>query len=275
MNNIIEEFKLYQDKWGLSQIRSKDGIGETTQNGSLFTIQYVICLFNSFIKDPNSFNLSDLKKEFERINSVIKSLEVKPGLSVRYPNDKEYDSMDNNSALLVYSSLFDNGRYANDMRNHGKNIICVGYDEIQDLNINKKFYKIAKVFGLGSIKNYWNNNTPNLFCFFGWYGRSPGFMGLIDICATGHTTLFRHISLLIGQFLGSNSDPQNTDARTMSYLIWQVLKDKSKFHNWLYKIWLKKLIIHYPNGLKDVYNIYYNRNGDNPNHPIVKYTGIE
>jgi len=269
---IIEDFKKYRDQYGLNQIESKDGVGVTTQNGTLFTAQYIICLYNALKEKSMHEDATPLIEEIERVKRVFVSCEVEPGMSIRYPNDKEFDSMDNNSALLVFSAMFDGGRYARDMRYIGLNVNCVGYDTTQLAEQNKKFYPLAKILGCGSPKNYWNNNTENLFCFFGWYGRSPGFMGLIDICATGKTTPFRHLALLVGQFLGCNDDPQNTDARTMSYIIWQLLKNKSIVHKFLYKVWLNILLKYYPNGMKDVYEIYYNRFGTNPNHPLVKYT---
>lgn len=273
MKPIIADFIPYRDKYGLQQIMSQDGQGITTQNGTLFTVQYVICLYNALKENGLHEDASDLIDEINRVKEVFRSCEVSPGLSIRYPNDKEFDSMDNNSALLVFSAMFDDGRYAKDMRNLGLNVKCVGYDTTQDSENNKKYYPLAKLFSFGSPKNYWNNNTSELFCFFGWYGRSPGFMGLIDLCATGKTTAFRHTALLVGQFLGSGDDPQNTDARTMTYLVWQFLKDKSIVHKFLYKVWCNKLLKYYPNGMKDVYEIYYNRFGNNPNHPLVKHTG--
>jgi len=277
IEQVINDFKPYVDKYGLSQIRTENGIGCTTQNGTLFTVQYLICLLNKFDNKPDSsikFWDECLRwDECFRIYKVLLSCQSDEGLTIRYPYDTEFDSMDNVSAILVFSYLFDSSGIASKIRNHGLNVICTGYDENQGAELNKKFYPLAKILGLGKVKNYWNNNNPYKFCFFSWFGRSPGFMGLIDICATGKTTWFRHLALLIGQFLGSGSDPQNTDARTMAYLIWQVLKHRNWFHGWLYNIWLKKLIKYYPNGMKDVYNIYYNRFGDNPDHPIVKHTG--
>jgi hypothetical protein len=54
----------------------------------------------------------------------------------------------------------------------------------------------------------------------------------------------------------------------MSYIIWQLLKDKSFIHKYLYKVWTKKLYTVYPNGMKDVYEIYYRSD----KHPLVVYT---
>lgn len=270
--NIIEDFKPYRDVYGLNQIRTENGMGCTTQNGTLFTVQYAICLYNALKEKSLHEDASLLIDELARIKEVFTSCQVENGLSIRYPSDREFDSMDNTSALLVFSALFGQSEYAVAMRNHGLNVKCVGYDENQGAEMNKKFYTIAKIMGLGSPKNYWNNNEPNKFCFFGWFGRSPGFMGLVDLSATGKTSLFRHLALLVGQFLGSGDDPQNTDARTMSYIIWQFIKDHSFIHRYLYKVWCRKLLKYYPNGMKDVYEIYYNRNGTNPNHPLVKYT---
>ena len=41
---IFDEFKLYRDKYGLNSISQTNGVGDTSQNGTLFTMQYLICL---------------------------------------------------------------------------------------------------------------------------------------------------------------------------------------------------------------------------------------
>lgn len=263
MSKIYEDFHLYRDKFGLNQIDTVEGKGVTSQNGTLFTMQYLLCLLAS-----DETSIAEEISEVNRIKELFQSLEVQKGLTIRYPNDREFESMDNSSAILTFSAMFDNGRFAKDMREHGLTVKCTGYDTTQLVDMNKKVYPYLNILSLGRIKNYWNNNNPDKFCFFGWYGRSPGFMGLIDIAAKGSTTWFRHVSLLVGQFLGWKSPSTNTDARTMSYIIWQFLKDKSFIHKYLYKVWTKQLFKVYPNGMKDVYKIYYR----SETHPLVVYT---
>jgi hypothetical protein len=264
MSKIYEDFHLFRDKHGLNQINTAEGKGVTSQNGTLFTMQYLLCLLAS-----DEASEAEKISEVNRVSALFKSLEVGKGLTVRYPRDREFESMDNSSAILTFSAVFDNGRFAKDMRERGRTQKCEGYDDIAgNVAMNKKFYPLALILGLGRPRNYFNNNRPSYFCFFGWFGRSPGFMGLIDIASKGSTTWFRHIALLVGQFLGSSDPASNTDARTMSYIIWQFLKDKSFIHKMLYKVWTKKLYKVYPDGMSEVYNIYYK----NRSHPLVIYT---
>lgn len=263
MSDCYKDFLKYRDSHGLNQGASNGLYGHTSQNGAMFTVEYFLCLMN----DPKTSSPTK-QKEVVRVKSVLDKLEVRPGLSVRFPGSPEFDSMDNNVALLVFSSLYGNSEYASRMREHGLNVECTGIDSTQGAEQNKKFYPLAKLLGLGKVKNYWNNNSSNLFNFFGWYGRSPGFMGLIDICATGNSSLFRKFSLLVGQMLGVFFSPKNQDSLRLPFIAWHLLKSRNVFWKAAYKVWCWKLFKSYPNGMRDVYAAYH----ANPDHPLAKYT---
>lgn len=263
MSDCFRDFLKYRDSYGMNQGSSNGLSGNTSQNGAMFTVEYLLCLVN----DP--YTVEAIKeKEINRVKTVLDKLEVKPGLSVRFPGSPEFDSMDNNVALLTFSCLYGNSEYAGRMREHGITVKCTGIDTTQGVEQNKKFYPLAKFLCLGKVKNYWNNNNSNLFNFFGWYGRSPGFMGLIDICAIGDSSWFRKFSLLVGQMLGVFFSPKNQDSLRLPFIAWHLLKDRNKIWNFAYKIWLWRLFKTYANGMQDVYSAYH----ANPNHPLVKYT---
>jgi hypothetical protein len=257
MSKIYNDFLPYRDSFGLNQVLPNS----TTQNGTLFTVEYLICLLDN--------EAPELKTEINRIQKVFLTCEPTFGLSVRYPGSTEYDSMDNSAALLVFSSMFGERTFATRMYFGGVNPACTGIDLTQDPERNKKFYWLAYLMSLGRPKFYWNNQHHDKFCFFGWYGRSPGFMGLLDICAGRDTSYFKLLCLFIGQFLCLFESKDSTSDRKLSYIVWCMLS-KRRNRVWLlgYKLWLYVLNKQYPRGMKDVYAKYY----QNDSHPIVTYT---
>ena len=263
-----DEFKKYIDKDGLFCIDTDGNSGISTQNGVLFTMQYLFCLLasneNEIIKT----------KEIERIKEVLKKLEIKSGLSVRFYGSTEFESMDNTCAWLTFSALFDDGQFANRMFIHGQKTFADGIDETQDKEKNEKYYNYAKWFNIltfGKVKNFWNNQNSNKFCFQGWFGRSPAMLGLLKMTSGRWCNPLLWISVLIGQFVGAFNNVNDCDARTLPFINWQYLKNRSFFWNIAYKIWCKILIKYYPNGIKDVYLMYYKDKGENTN-PLIKYS---
>ena len=164
---IFDEFKLYRDKYGLNSISQTNGVGDTSQNGTLFTMQYLICL-----QKNASSNI--VHEEIERLKEVYKSCEASKGLSRRHPDSDEIDSMDNQSAILAFSALYDNGRYAKDMVEYGESTRCEELDLTEKAEETKKWYKWAKVLNLGRAPNHcWNVKHPGKFNIRAWWGRSP------------------------------------------------------------------------------------------------------
>lgn len=256
---LLEDFKIFRDKNGLNQLDPNS----TSQNGTLFTMEYLICL----MADP-SISDEQKKKEIDRLKPVFLSLERYPGLSVRFPESGEYESMDNTCATIAFSALFDGGNFARRMHSRGLERV-IDVDLSQDSENNKKFYKIAKILSFGFQPNWvFNNQNPSLFCMQGWFGRSPAMMGLIKMAAGEFVNPFLWASVLVGQFIGAFKHPSDLDARKLSYVNWQYLKTRSKFWNAAYKLWCWKLMQDYENGMKDIYTTYYL----NPEHPIKKYS---
>lgn len=285
MSKLYEAFLPYRDKYGLNQLQTDGQRGKTSQNGVLFTMEYLICL----LEDPDTS--SALKaEEVRRIRDAFERLEVNgKGLLCRHPRSTEYDSMDDNGAAIALSGFLEDG-YLYDMKvstegtgymfafrmwDHGQRVACLGPDEGPEVSQstrtkNQRWFRLASLLSLSwrSPKNYWNCQRPQRFCLTGWYGRSPGFMGLLDLAAVGHTTLFRLACLLIGQFVGAWRPAYDTDARKLPYVAWYFLARRGWFWRTAYSFWCQVLMKRYPRGMMDVYARYY---GDK-DHPIHRWS---
>lgn len=276
--SLFDDFKKYRDQFGLNGLYTDGTNGHSTQNGALFTLEYLICLLG----DPNTPD-SVKQAEVARLVQVYKDLERFPGISTRIPPSYEFDSMDNTGAIATFSGLFDNGRYSKLSYEHGNNTHATGIDLTQDPPRNTQYFKLA---GWVSVihcwtpaslyrwvksgfkpKMFWNNNTPDLFCLPGWHGRSPGHIAYLRMTAGKWVGPLGQLSVLVGQFLGCFKDKGNADARKLPYTDWQFLKKRNIFWKLAYKLWCHILMKQYPNGMADVYRMYY---GD-PNHPMRTY----
>ncbi len=282
--SLYEEFRKYRDEYGMNQLRSTGTSGIVTQNGQLFTLEYLIAL----LEDPKTSTATKWA-EIQRLRKVYDSLEYMKGTSLREPSSLEGNSMDNNGAHLCFSALFDDGAYAKRFWDVGEEVECVGPDLMQDSTTNVQFMLLARLVTASQMifrpwrwwswaksgfgpKYFWNNSRPGEFALWGWYGRSPGFLGLADMCARKWSTVFRFVGVLIGQFIGCWMDVGNTDARKLPYNSWYYLARGTPWYSrwfWklMYRVWVKMLLIDYSGGMLDVYAIYY---GD-PEHPIHRY----
>lgn len=252
--SVVDDFKPYMDRYGLSCLTKKDGYGETTQNGALFTMQYLFCLKE---KEPENFI-----SEVERVKKVFAHLEKEPGLSRRFFHSTETDSMDNQAALLTFSALFDSGRYAKDCLHYGESTVLEEFEPE-----HKKYFYMAK-FLHGAVKYCWNVEKPQVFNMRGWWGRSPGFLGMLKMTAGRPTSIFEKISVFVGQFVGVFKPLNNCDARTLPFITWQYLRNISPFWEASYKLWDFILRKQYGGGIGQVYARYYR----DKNHPILRYT---
>lgn len=252
--SVVDDFKPYMDRYGLSCLSKKDGYGETSQNGALFTMQYLFCLKE---KEPESF-----VSELERVAKVFAKLEKEPGLSRRFFHSTEIDSMDNQAALLTFSALYDVGRYAKDCLNYGETTICKTSDKGSE-----KYFVLAKLIH-GEAKFCYNVTSPGVFNLRGWWGRSPGFLGLLKMAAGKPCNIFLQACVFIGQFVGVFKPTSDCDARTLPYITWQYLRTRSYFWELSYKLWYFILRKQYGGGIGQVYARYY----QDKNHPILRYT---
>lgn len=260
MSQIYDDFKVFQDQYGLNQLDPNS----TSQNGALFTMEYLITLLGDDTATPE-----EKQSEIARLIEVYKTLERFPGVSVRYPNDLEFDSMDNTGAIAAFSGIHDNGGYSQRSYEHGSTTRAQGIDQGQSADQNNKYYWIARLVNFGfPPRFFWNNNNPTLFCFPGWHGRSPGHVAFLKMTAGKFVGPLGFLSVLVGQFIGCFANTGNTDARKLPYVAWQFLKNRSFIWKLFYKLWCYILIKQYgPEGMLAVYKIYYG----NPNHPMRKY----
>jgi hypothetical protein len=262
--SLFSDFKKYRDEFGLTGLNTDGTKGFSTQNGALFTLEYLLCLLN----DPTT-SKRDKENELHRLKQVYLMLEKFPGVSARKPGDSEFDSMDNAGAMLTFSALFDDSNYAERSYDHGNDVMCDGIDETQDVGNNKKWYWLADALNLWrGPKWFWNCSNPNKFCFNGWHGRSPGFKAYLKMTSNRFVGPWGQFCILVGQFLGCFKKTTDTDARKLPYCNWQYLKKRNFIWNLFYKLWCKILMWQYPNGMRDVYSIYFK----DPNHPLRIYS---
>lgn len=275
--NLLTAIRNYIGRDGLVHRQTRDSVGVVSENGALFSVEYIVSLMKQ-----TDISDGDKRIELQRIKIELERLEVYPGITVRSRVwNPRYDSMDNMGALLVFSSMFGSSEFAKRMRDAGENVACTGVDltpklskfHLYHIEENKKYYFLARLvstiqgMGFFKAKYYWNNRTPTLFCFFSWFGRSPGFLGLLDIAATGRTTRFRELALFIGQMIVFFESKDKLASRTLGYLNWQLLKNRGPFWKFAYEVWYKKLRADYPGGMKEVYSLSRGKT-----HPLTIYS---
>jgi len=262
--SLYDDFLKYRDIYGHNGLYTDGVNGQPTQNGALFSLEYLLCLLG----DPNTPE-SIKQAEVMRLKQVYFMLEKFPGISSRVPGGTEFDSMDNTGAIATFSGLYDDGNFSKRSYAHGQNVKCDGISEDQDPAGNHKWYSLANLINLfRGPKNFWNCNEPTKFCLAGWHGRSPGHVAFLKMTAGKWVGPFGQLAILVGQFVGCFKDTGDTDARKLPYCNWQFLKQRNFLWNLFYKLWCHILMRQYKNGMRDVYSIYY---GD-PNHPIRTYS---
>lgn len=237
------DFKTYQDIFGYTSLKPR----ETSQNGELFTVQYLL-IAEQVLPKP------EFDAEVARIKLLFELSQAPCGLQNRYPGDREHNSMDNLTASLVFSALYDqNKSYAKFIHAYSK---TSGVTKCDTDNMSKKTWFLARLLnGFGPVRGVFNNADPHLFRLFSWFGRSPGFMGLIDMAATGRTSLFRKTALFMGQFLGLFQD--HHDGIILPYVTWQFLRTQSSWWERGYKFWLSRVNKKLPLGVQSAMNSYF------------------
>jgi hypothetical protein len=256
--SVFEDFSKYVDRYGLTQITPGEP-ALTTDNGALFTVEYFLLL-----------NEQNKRIELERLKIVFKSLEQKTDngvVTLRYPGCRTTDSMDNATALIVFSELFDGSRLSKELYKHGELTTARRIDDAQDEARSFKYYPIAWLYNKCNPPRQFYNVRPYDWSIQSWWGRSPGFMGLLELSALDRTSWFRLFALWLGQFLPLFQPKNETSDKKLTYIVWQWLKTRGKFWNLSYKLWCFLLTRIHKNGMQDVYRIYF---GDD--HPLTKHT---
>ncbi len=265
MSKIVNEFSSYMDKYGFMSLNTDGTKGEPTQNGPLFTMDYLIALISNLDNlDPN-----ELESEIQRINKAILACEIFPGVTRRNPDSTEADSMDNGTANHSFSYLFGNSQFAIRKLAHGQSIRATGIEPNDNFANSFKYYPLAWILsGFKPPRYFWNNKSPSLFTMNGWHGRSPGHIAFLKKCAKSPVGPLGNLSIWVGQFLGLLSPYGSTEGVKLSYISWQALKEMGIAWKLSYKIWCFLLTLKYKNGMIDVNKIYYR----DPFHPINKYS---
>jgi len=257
MNNINK----YIDQFGLIALETDGVKGNATQNGVMWTAEYLIA--------SKELGLLDEATE-KQLLKAIADCQGENGETYRHPGKiDEWDAMDNVVGFLATQPAHSLTRWYNSGSDKLDKV-----DDKQDTQTNTKFLpyaKLAKLIGYsGSYfpwsrePMYWNNTQPDKFTLFGWYGRSSGFMGWIDLAVKGHTTLLRHAVLIIEQLKGCLGVEETLDGLRMTHTSFQFLRKANPIYKLTYKLWCRNLLKKYPGGMKDVYKLYY----QSPTHPI-------
>lgn len=253
-----ESYLSYIDRFGLMQI-SPGTPAPTSDNGALVTLEYFLCLSET----EKKINVLAFKKALRNLEERTQHGSV----TRRFPGCSYTDSMDNATALLMFSELFDDSRLSKELYKHGELTRAKRIDSYQDEDRSLRYYPIAWVLNGFSTPRRFYNVRPNDWSIQSWWGRSPGFMGLLELSALDRTSLFRYFALWVGQFLSLLDPKQETSGKKLTYIVWQWLKTRNKFWRASYRLWCFLLTLRHKNGMKDVYRIYY---GDQ--HPITKST---
>jgi hypothetical protein len=287
MVDLIEKIKDYKDGQGLVHLhsRAKNPGRWISENGTLFLTEYILTLqeMHKVINTHTSWRL--LNQEIKNAEKAIQSCVVAKGLTRRDDSRSEaVDSMDNHTALLVFSKVFAKGEFslfAKHFVEHGEEVECEGVDDFnyQDATAerNVKWYKVLKLFYPdGKIKNYWNVTNPNRFNFFAWYGRSPGFMAMARLAAGRFVGPWGLLAFWVGQmwsglFTRWDGRATSMDGIKLSYIAWQLVRNRSMFWKLSYKLWYSlctyKLSSATP--IAHAYNLYFGKT--DPDHPLCKY----
>lgn len=246
-----------------------DPQGES-QNGILYTAEYLLNKYGNSLSEPKSFEL------VVRVLELVRG--VSPGITHRKPGDQEYQSQDNIIAHLYLESLLIKAsgdkticspksapylatelKFLDDNSHRFKRIkyVDTSYWEAAKVKQNKWGYIVAKLTGTEQLCV--NPHDPQGFCFFSWYGRNPATLALIDLVAQGETTLFRKLALLVSLQIFENKY-EETDSKKLGFLCWHIIANTVGIRG-LYKLgfnlWQKRVLKLYPYGLKQIYEVFY------------------
>jgi len=254
--STLDDFYSYRDRFGLIQITPGEP-AVTSDNGALFTVEYFLLLSDQ-----------ERRIELPRLKQVMSSLELKTEngvVTLRYPGCRYTDSMDNATAMIIFSELFDDSRLSKELYKHGELTAARRIDDAQDQERSFNYYPIAWIINGFKAPRRFYNVRPNDWSIQSWWGRSPGFMALLKLSALDRVSLFKYFALWVGQFLPLFQPKTETSDKKLTYVVWQWLKTRNWFWSLSYSLWCAMLVKIHPNGMQDVYKIYYGES-----HPLTK-----
>lgn len=220
----LSDFYKFKDKDGLIQLVSGDP-APPTDNGALHTVEYFLAL----APEQKKIDLLAIKK-------ALTSLEVKTPfgkVTVRSPGNNRPNLIENVIALVIFSELFDGSRLSKELYKHGELTRAkrLDYDGEEE---SLKAYPIAWILNGFKPPNRFYNTKPFDWSIQTWWGKSPFFIGLLQLSAINRTSFIKKVALIFGLFSKNHR---------INYLVWQWLKKRNKKWNLLYKTW--KLVVKY------------------------------
>lgn len=186
--NIYEDYKVYRDRFGLSQPIIDDGRPYgVSGNGLIYTSAYILALV-----DNNAMT----EEEKQRLLQVYLSCQHPnyPGLFFRTPgNNTNYNSYDDLLGVVLASKYLDNGLMAEDVYLHGlRKSFRIDESEGVDhskVKLSRKIFPILNLFGNG-VRNVWNTIKPLEFRIDTWLGRRLDVIAVIRMAANRPVGLF-------------------------------------------------------------------------------------
>lgn len=195
----------------------------------------------------------DSQLDRDKWEQLIDNCMLVPGLSLRFPKFMDLDSPDNIYGILAASKVLNKPQVAYSMLQYGMsnygfyNVFNPNHIKNQDGSINwgaLQWRQIQEIFAMH--------------------------------CASGNYKIWKFwlwpLEIYAGLVIATSCigvETSNTDARRLSWLLIQAVKEDSLFCRLMSKIWYKRLYKDYgPTGMKAVAGIYYK---PEINNPYAKY----
>lgn len=237
METFIKNFSGYFDGFGFMC----DGKhGRTSQNGTLFTAWYILCLIDHFDEDPEAGidYLDYYDSERNRIVKAYSDCIMPDGSTVRFPGCKDLESTDNLVGWGVFGFFLSPAN-------------------------------LRRVYGFAEREHWiWpSRNTIPEALERRWLGRMRQVVAHIKISLNIKTNLLESI-WWASSVLSSLFKRQDFDAYALSYLLCRVEKESRTadlITTTARVIWTYVFKLKYKNGIHDVIESHW------PNHSIIKY----
>lgn len=206
-------------------------------NGLLFTAEYIDLLWRRFkAMQPSSVeDFTDYCSELTKYNMFLQACEQESGLIRRYPSK-------------IQDQQFD--------------------DYVGAAAVNSLFAKRALDYGRKN-KYCWNIERPGKFELNYFFGRLPGFVPYLRAAANVRIGIIGAILWSLSTvFAALQADGKETSGVKLQFLQNGVMeRRKSIIAKLAIKFWRYKLKKKFPNGMQDVWAIYFG-----PEHPLTKHS---
>lgn len=157
------------------------------------------------------------------------------GLLDRYPGAKEFNSHDDYTGVAVASKLL-------------------------SLPLASWIYEYGK-----ANKDSWDSQAPGKWTVRGYFIRIPDFLPTIKAAAGVELTLWDQFMFSVGLIASMGQMREETSGRCLIYLKCLVVEGKGKASDLAIRLWRWHMGYLYPQGLRELYGIYF---GDH--HPLTK-----